>query len=165
MKKIILISLITLIFTASYSQTDTDTQKKRYERHSLGVSGGMSHAFGLSYQYWGDKFGVHTSFTPYADFETDYMTAFSIAPMISLHDGKRAKYFMYEANGFYIAHMSHNDIFMYMPAIGAGSKIWITENLNINIALGLGILFASEDTDFPEFTMLPDINFGFYYSF
>ncbi len=160
MKKIILLSIIAFIFTTSYSQT-----KKHYEKHSFGISAGMSHAFGLSYQYWGETIGLHTSLTPYTDFERNHFTAFSITPMFVIHEGKRAKYFMYEANGFALL-FSDNEIGrVFMPAVGTGSKIWITENLNINIALGLGVLFGNENTGFQKFTMLPDANFGFYYSF
>jgi len=160
MKKIILISIIAFVFTTSYSQSNKYNQK-----HSLGVSAGMSHAFGLSYQYWGNEIGLHTSFTPYSNFKGEYMTAFSVAPMATIYERNYSKYFLYEANGVYVSHLWEDNIYLFMPAIGAGSKIWLTEHLNLNIALGLGVLFASSNTDLPEFIMLPDANFGFYYSF
>jgi len=159
-------NVLILFFIFSASIYDINAQVIHQNRHSLGVSLGMSHAFGMSYQYLGERTGIHTSLTPFVDLNDEYsFVAFSIGPMLHLLDSPQARYFLYESNGFVVNHYANKSDIVFMPAIGAGSKIWLNDNLTFDVALGIGILFGNEESGFPDYIMLPDVNLGFYYSF
>lgn len=163
MKKISIIFIIAIFAYSGINAQDFN----RKQTHSLGLNGGMSHAFGLSYQYWGEEFGLHTSLFPIAS-EKVSITAVSLAPMLKVYDGNRSRYYLYQSTGSYLyKNFGQQNEYegLIMPAGGVGGKIWLTENLNFDFSFGIGVVFGVGDDFIDGWTMLPDVNLGFYYSF
>ena len=72
MKKLLLITSIFCLTTGVFAQEDVTPQKPERFKHALGFGAGISTGYGLSYRYFGDKFGTQINFSPYKD-ETKVM--------------------------------------------------------------------------------------------
>jgi hypothetical protein len=98
----LLIALGVLLMSgSSYGQGKIVKQEQEYFKHSLGFGAGYSTGYGISYRYFGEKFGAQINFGPNKNGkELEVSTGLTF--LYRILDLKDFTFYVYQGNNFYI---------------------------------------------------------------
>jgi hypothetical protein len=178
MKKILIILLFSIFFIGnSFSQDDTVCNKNCCAHHNVGVTGGYSHGYGLSYFYLGKKFGFQLSYFPVYNDDL-ILNSIALSFKFKLHNGERSCLLGYLSNNFIL---NYNDYFSGYEnkinnASGLGIEMYIKLGKRIRLDIYTGYAFSynyrksSENYQNTynlnnEYYFTPDGGIGLFYSF
>jgi hypothetical protein len=146
-----------LLFQAYTSAQENVVQNDNHFKHSLGVAGGFTTGYGLSYRYVPQKLGIQATTLLVKD---DYQTNFNLGVtfLYKLIDADKTNFFLYQGNMLYY-HKSEPDPYNYYiddssdnyfnNSIGIGIEFIILKRVSLNI---MGGYAAYENFDRIGFT-------------
>lgn len=146
MKKIVLATALFCLIGNINAQEEPKVNKEERFNHSLGFGAGVSTGHGLSYRYFGKKFGAQVNFSPYKD-ETKVMLSSGITFLLRLVELEKVSFFAYQANHYYYEKESYTYIdysYDYYGGTNTTSKeiTHTNERNEINNGVGIGLEFT-----------------------
>jgi len=100
MKKLLLITSIFCLTINAFAQEEKKIKSTERFKHSLGFGAGVSTGYGLSYRYFGEKFGAQVNFSPFKD-ETKLIVSSGLTFLYRIAEIDELSFFVYQANHFY----------------------------------------------------------------
>ncbi len=128
----LLIPLLILIFCQKpvSAQEKVDSVNKNIFKHSLGVGAGFTTAYGLSYRFLPNNFGVQTTFAPFKDDDrTRYVVGLTF--LLKIIETEKANLFLYQGNQYF--YLNEKDYGWFV----GGYRDIITEYFNNSIGFGI----------------------------
>ncbi len=150
MKMLIIIGALFVSSTA-YSQNKTEDKEPVRFNHSLGFGAGVSTGYGLSYRYFGEKFGTQVNFSPYKDEERTNISL-GLTFLYRIVELDQFSFFVYQGNHFFYDKNSSIDYDYYSGkqttrttekqffnnGVGIGLEWDVSERIGINTMAGYG---------------------------
>ena len=140
MKKLLLITSIFCLTTSAFTQEETSLQKPERLKHHLGFGAGISTGYGLSYRYFGDKFGSQVNFSPYKD-ETRVNISAGITFLYRLGDIKEYSFYLYQGNHFYFDEHTETEYDYYSDT----ETSVVNKSQFFNHGIGVGVEYVTSD--------------------
>lgn len=142
MKSILIVSLWILSFGIVFAQ-DNMTEQPENKGHYVGIIGGLSLGYGITYRYWPEELGIELTLTPHI---TDYGKGLLAGSSLfyTLNEGNRTRLFLY-TGGFiaysyeeYFDNVNGETYIYYGLGAGPGIEIQILDNFVLDLMAGYG---------------------------
>lgn len=107
--------------------------------HNLGFAWGTTSAYGLSYRFYVNRFGIFTTYSPYIDKEiTAHHLGYGI--LFNLIEGESSTLFLYQSN-YYMWEFNKQEDFKTQYSnhgLGLGIEFIILKVIGLNAMMGYG---------------------------
>jgi hypothetical protein len=181
MKKVLLFCMIILSANLIHAQEKEKKIKRSDCKHHIGLTGGFSTGYGISYLYQVKKIGIQTTFSPYYD-EHTHFTNISLTGLYLLHKGKNINMMLYLSNSLtfrnykYIDEYSniHNEKINNLSGVGLAYQMYMSQKCKICFYTGYmfryyeyhsGVDLSSSYQFKKNFGLYPDGGVSLYFMF
>ena len=165
MKKIIIISLISLLSISLNAQSKSEMGKVNHSdntKHYFGLHAGSTTGYGFSYRYWPTKLGVQVTALPVFRKGGDYNVSTGLTLLYTLRDENVVDFYSYLGQHLISQKNSYGGY--YDPSLGIFTQGKTNYNTIYNVGAGVGFKFDSKFVDlniqvgYGAYDIINDIN-------